>query len=1190
MTKIYFIGDIHFGKNYPYNKIYELNISERNLDIINTCKKIITSACQEPADLVIFLGDLYDRQNISPTIRRIIREELFIPLNNSQIPTIIIGGNHDSIRNPKRGADIQELANFPNVEVLTEFTHKIIDSNGIKIGFLFLPYIHFDVLINMARASNIPIAEGLDNYIVAQHIIKNYIKQIYTTRLRNCEKRILVGHYYLNGAKIRETNNPSMIYGEFTFTKEMIQKELFDLVIFGHVHLKQSMWDDERIVIPGSIDRIDMAERNSDKFYCTYEIEKDNLKFHLIETRPMIQDKIVIPDDTDDLTKYILEKLPGKEIVQDAICRIYINPPKGKEVQIEKKQVEEYFATSFHTDLIYTERPSKDDPKLRDINLDSKGLFLDFLEQKYQDHKQYLDLKSKGLELIEKQIQLIDLTAKGSLSIRSVDVQNFNNYGKGSNKITFGEDLYVIKGPTGSGKSSILDAITFALFKKSVRKDVGLKIEEILYKDGYVKLELYIGENLLFIHRGQKNPKLEVKLNRKPIFQGLSIPDKENKLEEMVGYDYEGFTSSFFIRQKELQIFSDITSSERQERLIKLFKLKLFTDIYNKLKDTINDFIRTQDRMEGKISGLGKRVGEIPEKERELQEMKEKYNIKAQVKEKLAKEVQTIKTDLDKVQQDALKFSSTKEQIEETQKKKDDELENIETYKNQQQEILTLKEQLQKMPDYKKKKKELEQQKTLWEEKNSKFDKIKIEISKYLNLISQAKSQYNEQLESISKDLANKKARLKDLETDVTREEAFNLIRDEGTLTERLNRLTRVEIPLAKKFKDEPSINDFNSEVTKTEKELSINKPKQQKITKDIFLVEELSINHKQLRSKFQLIEQKRDEIITSYNNCIKKLNESLVKESLTGDFKEVLTKISNKLKKIEEEQSRREELEQKIFQTKDYSVLIEKTQKDLIEIEIKLNKLKEKASKLKNAHKKYLELTNTFDTKQKELHELEKELSGILVKLEYQTKEIEKLNEEKSKIASIQREITKLKENIVMNTLLREEIFHSNGVPKFAIEKILPAVSIRASEILSDLTDGKYSQISFRPLTGSRVGFDIIVFDGECERDASSYSGGEKTQINAAIRFAIMERIAEIPDTSGAVFRKSKTLFIDEGDLGTLDDETSRQRFVEKILEMKSIFKSIILITHLEDVAEQFPNRILVGWDVEGKSKIFSS
>jgi len=102
MTKIYFIGDPHFGKSYPFLKDYELNISKRNFDVIDNCEKIIKEAIKNNANYVIFLGDLYERQTISATIRRIVRERIFRPLHESNIPVIIIGGNHDSIRNPKR--------------------------------------------------------------------------------------------------------------------------------------------------------------------------------------------------------------------------------------------------------------------------------------------------------------------------------------------------------------------------------------------------------------------------------------------------------------------------------------------------------------------------------------------------------------------------------------------------------------------------------------------------------------------------------------------------------------------------------------------------------------------------------------------------------------------------------------------------------------------------------------------------------------------------------------------------------------------------------------------------------------------------------------------------------------------------------------------------------------------------------
>ena len=134
-------------------------------------------------------------------------------------------------------------------------------------------------------------------------------------------------------------------------------------------------------------------------------------------------------------------------------------------------------------------------------------------------------------------------------------------------------------------------SITFALFKRNSRKDVGLNLDEILYKNGYVTLEMLIGDNTLTVKRSQKSPKLDIKLDNEPLYLGLKVPEKEKRIEEIIGYDYEGFTSSFFIRQQELQIFSTLTSSERHERLVKLFKLKIFQNIYKKLKSTINGYL-----------------------------------------------------------------------------------------------------------------------------------------------------------------------------------------------------------------------------------------------------------------------------------------------------------------------------------------------------------------------------------------------------------------------------------------------------------------------------------------------------------------------------------------------------------------------------------------------------------------------
>src|SRR5438093_7955643 len=94
--------------------------------------------------------------------------------------------------------------------------------------------------------------------------------------------------------------------------------------------------------------------------------------------------------------------------------------------------------------------------------------------------------------------------------------------------------------------------------------------------------------------------------------------------------------------------------------------------------------------------------------------------------------------------------------------------------------------------------------------------------------------------------------------------------------------------------------------------------------------------------------------------------------------------------------------------------------------------------------------------------------------------------------------------------------------------------------------------------------------------QDVAEFRGGEKTKINAALRCAIARELASMPQI-GRTFGRMKTLSIDEGDLGSLDTEISRELFVQKLLRMGEVFEKVILITHLAEIADRFPGRIRV-------------
>jgi exonuclease SbcC len=80
-------------------------------------------------------------------------------------------------------------------------------------------------------------------------------------------------------------------------------------------------------------------------------------------------------------------------------------------------------------------------------------------------------------------------------------------------------------------------------------------------------------------------------------------------------------------------------------------------------------------------------------------------------------------------------------------------------------------------------------------------------------------------------------------------------------------------------------------------------------------------------------------------------------------------------------------------------------------------------------------------------------------------------------------------------------------------------------------------------------------------------FSGGEAFRVNFAIRLALSEILAR---RTGA---RLQTLVIDEG-FGSQDTE-GRQRLIEAINQVKADFAKILIITHLDELKDAFPNRI---------------
>lgn len=156
------------------------------------------------------------------------------------------------------------------------------------------------------------------------------------------------------------------------------------------------------------------------------------------------------------------------------------------------------------------------------------------------------------------------------------------------------------------------------------------------------------------------------------------------------------------------------------------------------------------------------------------------------------------------------------------------------------------------------------------------------------------------------------------------------------------------------------------------------------------------------------------------------------------------------------------------------------------------------------------------------------------------------------------------------------ERAFGKDGVPALLIEQALPQIEEKANDLLDRLSNGAMSvrfvtQASYKDKKRDdlKETLDIVISDPAGERDYEMFSGGEAFRVNFAIRLALSEILAQ---RTGA---RLQTLVIDEG-FGSQDAQ-GIQRLIEAINTVKGDFAKILIITHLDELKDAFPNRIEV-------------
>ena len=194
---------------------------------------------------------------------------------------------------------------------------------------------------------------------------------------------------------------------------------------------------------------------------------------------------------------------------------------------------------------------------------------------------------------------------------KTIKWRNFLSTGNQFTEVDFQDaKTNLIVGTNGSGKSTILDALTFVLYNKPFRKiNKPQLINSVNEKDSLVEIEFSIGNKEYKVVRGIKPNIFEIWIDGKVQDQDSAAQDQQKKLEEgILKLNYKSFTQTVILGSATFVPFMQLTSSNRREIVEDLLDIKIFSTMNNLLKDRIrktNELVREysikKDMVEEKI-------------------------------------------------------------------------------------------------------------------------------------------------------------------------------------------------------------------------------------------------------------------------------------------------------------------------------------------------------------------------------------------------------------------------------------------------------------------------------------------------------------------------------------------------------------------------------------------------------------